>query len=369
MPRVLEQRWKYSHQVRSFKSESVSESRCIFRLPRHSVNFVWPRLWIWVAWCPGVRPPALRVSQPGPCSLSAALAGELQWSRLQQSRCSHNKIDTADCRQPPDRECLLLTVQSRDTWHVTWTRSPVTRTRACAWPGGSPRCPGCPDITRYPRVIVLTPETWHMSADHNIKQTAENKTADWQEWTWTLHSVYFLWCQDVGHVVMEQASVTGKQGKDDNNIGSIITMLITDQVLNVKNILAAHILARMHFRAWFLESTKFVWWNSELWIGIIFQVCPKVQNLIWQNVQLQKITLYTGLYCAQYIYNVARVDGIKIHKVHLYRRSLGHPNCITNTRWFHHFINDLCRRWIWKTIWMIRSCLKMEKKYFWWVEL
>ena len=62
-------------------------------------------------------------------------------------------------------------------------------------------------------------------------------------------------------------------------------------------------------------------------------------------------------------------SGIKIHKVHLYRRSLGHPNCITNTRWFHHFINDLCRRWIWKTIWMIRSCLKMEKKYFWWVEL
>lgn len=42
---------------------------------------------------------------------------------------------------------------------------------------------------------------------------------------------------------MEQASVTGKQGKDDNNIGSIITMLITDQVLNVKNILAAHIFA------------------------------------------------------------------------------------------------------------------------------
>ena len=62
-------------------------------------------------------------------------------------------------------------------------------------------------------------------------------------------------------------------------------------------------------------------------------------------------------------------SGIKIHKVHLYRRSLGHPNCITNTRWFHHFINDLCRRWIWKTIWMIRSCLKMEKKYFWWVKL
>ena len=84
-----------------------------------------------------------------------------------------------------------------------------------------------------------------MSADHNIEQTAENKTADWQEWTEPehMHSVYFLWCQDAGHVVMEQASVTGKQGKDDNNIGSIITMLITDQVLNVKNILAAHIFA------------------------------------------------------------------------------------------------------------------------------
>ena len=39
---------------------------------------------------------------------------------------------------------------------------------------------------------------------------------------------YFLFYQDISHVVMEQA--TGKQGKDDNNIGSIISMLITDQV-------------------------------------------------------------------------------------------------------------------------------------------
>ena len=33
-------------------------------------------------------------------------------------------------------------------------------------------------------------------------------------------------------MVMEQPT-TGKQGKDDNNIGSIITMLITDQVLTI----------------------------------------------------------------------------------------------------------------------------------------
>ena len=43
---------------------------------------------------------------------------------------------------------------------------------------------------------------------------------------------------------MEQ---TGKQGKDDNNIGSIITMLITDQVT------FRHIFAKMHFA---LESEK-----------------------------------------------------------------------------------------------------------------
>ena len=44
---------------------------------------------------------------------------------------------------------------------------------------------------------------------------------------------------------MEQA--TGKQGKDDNNIGSIITMLITDQVT------FRHIFAKMHFA---LKSEK-----------------------------------------------------------------------------------------------------------------
>lgn len=43
---------------------------------------------------------------------------------------------------------------------------------------------------------------------------------------------------------MEQ---TGKQGKDDNNIGSIITMLITDQVT------FRHIFAKMHFA---LKSEK-----------------------------------------------------------------------------------------------------------------
>ena len=42
------------------------------------------------------------------------------------------------------------------------------------------------------------------------------------------HAWIFSFFQDISHVVMEQA--TGKQGKDDNNIGSIISMLITDQV-------------------------------------------------------------------------------------------------------------------------------------------
>ena len=84
----------------------------------------------------------------------------------------------------------------------------------------------------------------------------ESKSADRQEYE-PEYSVYFRWWQDASHVGMEHATVAGKQGKDDNNIGSIITMLITDQVVAINNILSdTFSVAKMHFRAWIRESTK-----------------------------------------------------------------------------------------------------------------
>jgi len=62
--------------------------------------------------------------------------------------------------------------------------------------------------------------------------------------------------QDAGHVVMEQASVTGKQGKDDNNIGSIITMLITDQTVDLEDYLDDPILSQNGEKVFLTTSIK-----------------------------------------------------------------------------------------------------------------
>jgi len=60
--------------------------------------------------------------------------------------------------------------------------------------------------------------------------------------------------QDISHVVMEQA--TGKQGKDDNNIGSIISMLITDQTVDLEDYLDDPILSQNGEKVFLTTSIK-----------------------------------------------------------------------------------------------------------------
>ena len=108
----------------SIKSESVSESliisRCIFPTPvtqwtlsgRDSDSH----------FSVSVNSVSLRAAWPGPCSLLQRPA-HCSGHRLQQSRCSHNKIDTAALQTASrHRESdivypCLSAPRTRDTWH------------------------------------------------------------------------------------------------------------------------------------------------------------------------------------------------------------------------------------------------------------
>lgn len=105
---------------------------------------------------------------------------------------------------------------------------------------------------------------------------------------------------------MEHATVTGKQGKDDNNIGSIITMLITDQVMTVNNILSDTFSQRCIFALEFekvqscLAEFRTLNWHN-------FSSLPQsTESKLAKCASAEDNTVHWLVLCT--VYNVARME-------------------------------------------------------------